>query len=283
MAINEDRDKLLALPLLSGFPEESKGRICDVIEGVSEETSASTGDDLLREGHLAFASGYILLDGAVHVEREGFDAVELDAPKLLGEMSQFIHDDSRIATVKIARDARFLKFSWDDLYKSAEKELSKEENAALLHAIEKVVWERYEIPEILNLSLLQGLSDELKMRICLPFPWIGKRKHLANDEELFKAGVNCKNEGFLLLQGKITLDWPGADQRVVVAPNILGIMPNPKSDRVWTASARGNGGAEILAFSWVDYGKRLDERLSNKEMQLFFDSIKNNGKKHFWH
>ncbi len=282
MATNEFREKLLALPLLSGFPEETKARICTVIEGVSEETVAAAGEDLLHEGHLALASGYILLEGAVHVEREGFETVELEAPRLLGEMSQFIHDDSRVATVKIARDARFLKFSWDDLYKSADGKLSKKEKAAFVHAIEKIVWERYEIPEILNLAMLEELSDDLKVRICLPFPWIGKRRHIANDESLFKADENCKGQGFLLLKGKITLNWPGGEERFVVAPNILGIMPNNKPDRVWSASARGNGEAEILAFKWPDYGERLEERLSGNEMKLFFDALKKNGKRHFW-
>ena len=76
MATNEHREKLSGLPLLKGLPEDAKARICAVIEGVSEETTAASGEDLLQEGHLAFASGYILLEGTVLVERQGREPID---------------------------------------------------------------------------------------------------------------------------------------------------------------------------------------------------------------
>ena len=283
MATNEHREKLLGLPLLKGLPEDAKGRICAVIEGVSEETTSASGEDLLQAGHLAFASGYILLEGTVLIEREGRESIELEAPRLLGEMSQFIQDDSRTATVRAETDASFLKFSWDDLYARAEKELSKEENAAFVQAIEKVVWERYDLQGLMDLAMLGELSDELKMRVCLPFPWISKQVKLANNEPLFTVGARCKGQGFLLTKGKISLIWQEAEEKIVAAPNIIGIMPNNKPDRIWSASARANGDAELLAFSWIEYNGKLEERLTSHEAKQFFESLKKNGKRHFWH
>lgn len=283
MAMNEHSEKLLGLPVLEGLSDDTKERICAVIMGVSEETTASSGEDLLQEGHLAFASGYILLEGTVSVEREGLDSIELTAPKLLGEMSQFIEDDARTATVRAASDASFLKFSWDDLYARAEKELSKEENAAFRQAIEQVVWDRYDLSNLMGLAMLGELSDEMKVRVCLPFPWISKQVKLANNEPLFTVGARCKGQGFLLTRGKISLIWQGADEKVVSAPNIIGIMPNNKPERIWSASARANGDAELLAFSWIEYNGKLKERLTNQETKQFFESLKNNAKRHFWH
>jgi len=210
-------------------------------------------------------------------------ALELEAPMLLGEMSQFIQDDSRTATVRVASDASFLKFSWDDLYARAGAELSKEENAAFIQAIEKVVWDRYDLKGLMDLAFLSELSDDLKVRVCLPFPWISKRVKLANNEPLFESAARCKARGYLLIRGRISLIWIGAEEKVVAAPNIIGIMPNNKPERIWSASARANGEAELLAFSWIEYGAKLEERLSNKEMKQFFDSLKNNAKRHFWH
>ncbi len=283
MATTDHREKLSGLPLLKGLPNDTRDRICAVIEGVSEETTAASGEELLQEGHLAFASGYFLVAGSVKVEREGLDPIELEAPMLLGEMSQFIQDDSRTATVRVASDASFLKFSWDDLYARAGAELSKEENAAFIQAIEKVVWDRYDLKGLMDLAFLSELSDDLKVRVCLPFPWISKRVKLANNEPLFESAARCKARGYLLIRGRISLIWIGAEEKVVAAPNIIGIMPNNKPERIWSASARANGEAELLAFSWIEYGAKLEERLSNKEMKQFFDSLKNNAKRHFWH
>lgn len=283
MDTTEHREKLSGLPFLQNMPDGAKEKICAVIESVSEETTASSGEELLQEGHLAFASGYILLQGTVSVEREGLDAIELSAPRLLGEMSQFIQDDARVATIRATTDASFLRFSWDDLYENAGKALSKEENAALIQAIERIVWDRYDLQDILGLAMLSDLSDELKVRVCLPLPWIGKRVKLENNKSLFKAAARCKAQGFILTSGKISLIWQGADERVVAAPNIIGVMPNNKPDRIWSASAIANGDAELLAFSWIEYSDKLRERLTNQELTQFFESLKNNAKRHFWH
>ena len=283
MATTEHREKLSALPFLQGLPDATKERICAVIADISEKTTVSAGEGLVQEGHLAFASGYILLDGTVSVEREGLDSIELTAPRLFGEMSQFIRDDSRTATIRATSDASFLKFSWDDFYEGVGKDLSKEENAALVQAIEKVVWDRYELQDILNLAMLRDLSDSLKVRVCLPFPWISKQVKLEHNESLFKAAARCKSQGFILTQGNISLNWYGAEEKVVSAPNIIGIMPNNKPDRVWSASARADGDAEVLAFSWIEYGEKLKERLTKNELIQFFESLKNNAKRHFWH
>ena len=283
MDTTEQREKLAGLPFLQGLPDDTKTKVCAVIEGVSEETTASPGEELLQEGHLAFSSGYILLQGTVSVEREGLETIELSAPRLLGEMSQFIQDDARVATIRAATDASFLRFSWDDLYENAGKALSKEENVALIQAIERIVWDRYDLQDILGLAMLSDLSDELKVRVCLPLPWIGKRVKLENNKPLFKAAARCKGQGFILTSGKISLIWQGADERVVAAPNIIGVMPNNKPDRIWSASAIANGDAELLAFSWLEYSDKLRERLTNQELTQFFESLKNNAKRHFWH
>ena len=71
--------------------------------------------------------------------------------------------------------------------------------------------------------------------------------------------------------------------RVVSAPNIIGIMPNNKPVRLWSASARASDEADLLAFSWIEYGEALHGLLYREEMKQFFDSMKQNAKRHFWH
>jgi len=276
-------ETLAKLSLMGDLPEETVQNICALIDDISESSTVAEGDQLLQEGYLGFATGYVLLDGQVRVERDGKEPVDLTGPELLGEMSQFIHDDTRTATVRALSEVNVLKFSWDELYESAKERLSETENTALLNAIEQVVWQRYGLSAVMDLAMLKNVDDSLKVRVCLPFPWISKPTKLANNEVLFEAGSKCKSQGFLLIKGTVSLIWHTGDQKDISAPNIIGIMPNHKADRLWSASARANGDAQVLTFSWIEYDKKLRERLSNNELKLFFESLKLNAKRHFWH
>ena len=283
MEQTDQRAALAKLPFLSGLPEATLAHICEVIEAVAEPASVPEGKELLQEGYLGFATGYILLDGTVRIDREGKEPVDLSGPELLGEMSQFLQDDTRSATVRALTDTNLLKFSWDDLYDRAKELLSEEENKGLSRAIEQVVWKRYGLADVMKLAMLKDIEDDVKIRVCLPFPWISKPMKLANNEALFEVGTRCKSQGFLLTSGTISIIWPGGEQKEVSAPNIIGVMPNHKPDRLWSASARASGDAKLLAFSWIEYDKKLRQRLSNSELTQFFESLKKNGKRHFWH
>lgn len=279
----EDRQILARLPLLRRLPDTTQERVCVLLDDISKKTTIAEGEKLLREGHLVFASGYILLEGSIQIERAGLAPIELDAPIMLGEVSRFSQDDVRTATVHATSDGILLRFSWDDLYERAEEELSEENNKAFLHAIEGVVWKRQDLHDIPKLPIFSDLDEELKVRACMPLPWIGKRMKLSNGDALFNAGARCRSRGFLLTKGSVSLSWKEAQTRVVSAPNIIGIMPNEKPERVWSASAHSSDESDLLAFSWIEYGEALQGLLSREEMEQFFESMKNNAKRHFWH
>lgn len=279
----EDQRILAKLPFLRRLPDATQERICILLEEISKKTTLAEGEKLLREGHLAFASGYILLEGTIQIEREGLDPIELDAPVMLGEISRFSQDDVRTATVHATSDGRLLRFSWDDLYEGAEQGLSKENNEAFRRAIERVVWKRQDLHDIPKLAIFSDLDEELRVRVCMPLPWISKRMKLSDGEALFDAGACCRSRGFLLTEGSVSLTWEKEETRVVSAPDIIGIMPNYKPERLWSASARASGEVDLLAFSWFEYGEALQGLLSREEMKLFFESMKYNAKRHFWY
>lgn len=279
----EDRQILARLPFLRKLSDTTQERVRVLLDDISEKTTVAEGETLLQEGSLVFASGYILLKGTIQIEREGLALIELDAPIVLGEISRFSQDDLRTATVRATSNGRLLRFSWDDLYEHAEKELSEENNKAFLRAIERVVWERQDLHDIPRLAIFSDLDEELKVRACFPLPWISKRMILSSGDALFDAGARCRSQGFLLTKGSVELTWGREEMRVVSSPNIIGIMPNNKPERLWSASARAGDEADLLAFSWLDYGEALRELLSREDMKRLFESMKNNAKRHFWH
>ena len=279
----EDLQILARLPFLRRLPDTTQERVCVLLDEISKKTTVAEGKKVLREGHLVFSSGYILLEGTIQIERKGLALIELDAPIVLGEISRFSQDDLRTATVRATSDGRLLRFSWDDLYERAQKELTEENNEAFLHAIERVVWERQDLHDIPNLAIFNDLDEELKARVCFPLPWISKQMILTNGEALFDAGARCRSRGFLLTKGNVELIWGKEVMRVVSSPDIIGIMPNNKPERLWSASARAGDEADLLAFSWFDYGEALRGLLSREEMKQLFESMKHNAKRHFWH
>lgn len=273
---------LIGLSFLEKLSATAKECICGILDDISEETLVAEGENILREGHLGFGAGYILLEGKVELERPCRDAVELDAPVVLGEISRFSQDDVRTATVDAKSDGKLIRFSWDELYSRAEKELSEEDNRAFRHAVEGVVWERQDLHDIPKLSLFNDLDDELRVRVCTPLPWIGKLMKLSEGEKLFDAESRCRSRGFILLKGSVSLEWSGSEKRVVSAPSIIGIMPNNKPERQWSASAKGAEDTDLLAFSWLNYSEALQGLLSRDELKLLFDSFSNNRKRFFW-
>jgi len=282
LELTDNRQVLAGLTFLGKLPDKAQEAVCGILNDISSESSVEEGENLLREGHLGFGSGYILIEGTVELDRPGLDSLTLDAPALLGEISRFSKDDVRTATVDARSNLRLLRLSWDTLYERAEEALSEEEYKIFRNAVEAVVWERQGLEVITEFSLFKDLDDELKARVCSPLPWIGKRVKLSEGEKLFDEEGLCRSRGFIILEGGVELLWNSAEKRVVSAPGFVGIMPNNKPERQWSASAKGEEDSELLAFSWLSYIEALQEILSREELKQLFDSFGNNRKQYFW-
>ena len=64
---------------------------------------------------------------------------------------------------------------------------------------------------------------------------------------------------------------------------MLGVMPRFDPDLRWTATAAAQGKVELLKFSWVEYVKRLQQRLTPQEQRQVADAIGANVREHFVH
>ena len=277
-------EDLVGLPLLGQMADEGvKIRVAQVFLDVSEEIDLDDGEPLMQEGYMAFESGYVLVRGSAEVEKEGRVLSEVSAPTLLGEMSQFKLGDTRTATVRAKGEAVALGFRWDDLYERAKQTLAQEEHAMLLNAIEQLVWDRFGCQSILDVALFRSLSDGLKLKVCIVFPWIAERETYGEGDVIFEEDGQCQFKGRLLTRGAVKLTREAGGDRTFTAPNIIGIMPKHEPELQWSARATAQGDVEILAFSWREYGAKIRERLTSEERRELADSMKQNAAEHFWH
>ncbi len=277
------QQRLTALSLLNGMPDAAKAHIVEVFCAVSEEIDLDDGEIIMQEGYLAFESGYILLEGTVEVEKEGKLLAELTAPALMGEMAQFKSCDMRTATVRAKGPASALFFQWDEFHAFARQRLSEEERNMVTSAMEDLIWDRFGAQSLLDLALFRGLSDDLKRRVCVIFPWITDRAVYKDGETLFDENDRCQSTGYLLMKGTLRLSKGPGKERFFSAPNIVGIMPKQDPALVWSASAIAQGPVEVLSFSWTNYAAKLQERLTNDEQRRLVDAMKQNAAEHVWH
>lgn len=276
-------DRIDELELLQGLSGDARRQVADVILDVADVLEYPGGERLINEGYLSFDIGYVLLDGNVLVEREDLEPVVAPAPALLGEMAQFSASDVRSATVRAKSDVVAARFYWDDLYKEALATLPEDVHAAFREAIENQIWDRFEYPNIVDLSLFSSLQQPLRRRICLPFPLLGSRVHLEEVDTLFNEGAPCESTGYLLVSGKLRLFRNDGREKLLDPPNIVGIFPyESDKGKLWSATAMADGEAEVLKFSWDAYTSQIMKRLDREEQKAFVRSIKDNGSKHVW-
>ncbi len=279
----DNLSNLAELSFLDGMPDEMKAKIVEAFGAVGEPIDLGSGEDLMHEGHLGFEAGYVLLKGAVQIEKEGNVLADVPAPALLGEMSQFKSGDTRTATVTAKGELSALAFDWGELYERLKQTLSDEQYALFMKAIEQLVWERFDCKNLLNIALFRSLNDEIKLKICSVFPWITERRKLAQGATLFEQGDYCQGTGYLLVKGSFKLKRGSATDAMVAAPNIIGIIPQNDPSLKWTATAIALDSVEVLIFSWEAYLMMLKRQISHDERELVKGSMKENSKEHLWH
>lgn len=272
------------LALLGELSEDVRGRVSKVFVDVSDLLLYSDGEPLIHAGYLSFDTGFVLLDGMAVIEVVDGDEIEIEGPALLGEMSQFRSADLRNATVRAKGPAHAIQFFWDDLYAHSEKTLAREEQSLLRSSIEKQVWERFEFKNILSLAMFKGLSDDLKEKVCYPFTSITERQTLRDVDTLFNAGGRCNAMGHLIVRGGVKLIRERKDDKIIEAPNIIGVFPGKaEKGTEWTGTVMAHGESSVLVFSWEQYTGELVHRLSREDQHKLISSIKENGGHHFWH
>lgn len=267
---------------LRGLPEASRAQAAATLQAIGSVRTAAPGGALIQAGHLGFSSGYFLLSGIATVHTASGRDIDVPAPALLGEMAQFKASDRRTATVTAKEPVTLLDFDWDDFYARMGSDHGAEAAAAVRAAIEALLWQRFNHPELLALPLFRGLPEPLMRKVCLPFAFLADRHAYSDGQRIFAAGERCQQTGHLLTRGTVKLK-AGANEWLIASPHLMGVMPKNDPSLLWTADATAAGEATTYRFHWPTYLEHIQRRLSPTEQQQMIEAMKANAKEHLWH
>ena len=284
MDVTAVAQRIAALDFLSALPAETRAQIAEVFVDVSDVLRYDEGDALINAGYLSFNTGLVLIDGEATLEWDDQDSVDIAAPILLGEMAQFKSMDLRSATVRAKSSCVGAQFYWDDLYSGTQASLPKEALQAFHESIQLKAWDRFQYKEILELPLFADLSETVRLKVCRPLSTLSELLLLKEIDTLFNEGSSSQSTGYLLVSGQLKLLRKDGKEKILSAPNLLGIFPNKgEKGKDWSATAMASGPATLLKFSWEQFTEHLLRNLSRDEQKAYIDSIKQNAGKHFWH
>lgn len=140
MLLNEMRNRLAQLSLVKSVPAVMRPRTVMIFLGIGQEGKANKGFTLFTQNDEHDDTAYVLLEGAVTVEKDDAPSVEVRAPHLLGETVQFSPLKVRTATVTSSSQVRLLRFTWTGFFQTAEDLFTHEEIDHLKQALEEVAW-----------------------------------------------------------------------------------------------------------------------------------------------
>jgi len=275
------REALMGLSLLAGMPEDVRVEVAEALVGVSELVAPEKGKALFQEGAIGGARGYVLLTGAVVVNREGAEPVQVSAPAVLGEMQQFSLQQYRTATVTVSKSGYALAFDWADFYARARSTLGDEAQGMLLAQIERLVWDRVHSGAVLDVAFFRALPKDWRVRAALLLVWVARPRDFPAGAVLFEEGRPCAGAGYLLIKGSVSLSVSNRQPHVVRAPDLIGVHSEFDPDRRWTATARAMEDVAAYLFSWQEYTVILQRRLDPEAYETFLDIARRAREHHF--
>jgi len=141
--MDEVRTKIGSLRIMRGLDDALKDKLTDLLQSISVPRVVPAGGVFIHEREHVDNKGYILLQGAVLVRKEGFPDITCKAPELIGEIMQFNPAGVRTATCAGAVESIVLRFMWDEFWTRAEQALTPGEIARLKETLETQAWEHF--------------------------------------------------------------------------------------------------------------------------------------------
>lgn len=143
MDMDEVRDRIKSLRIMQGLSDPIRERLTDLLQSIAVPRTVRAGAVFIHQNEHVDNKGYILLQGAVLVRKEGFPDVICKAPELVGEIMQFNPAGLRTATCAGATECVVLRFTWDEFWTKAEQEFSPVEMEQLRDVLETQAWEHF--------------------------------------------------------------------------------------------------------------------------------------------
>lgn len=135
------QDRILKIGAFGGLDRPVADKVVSVLMAIADQEEWEGGHEFIREGDATNDHGYVLLSGAVRVQKSNGKDLEVSAPALLGEMKQHSTTGKRGATVTTSGPCTVLVFDWSALHSRLSRELAAGDWSAFRIALERYSWD----------------------------------------------------------------------------------------------------------------------------------------------
>ena len=122
---------------------------------------------------------------------------------------------------------------------------------------------------IASLPLFKALPEPLTQRIAAVFEEVSEFEKVARDTQLIGVEQQAPTDGYILIQGSVSIAKRIAPAFTATAPVLLGeMMPSDEEDHK-TADVTALEDLEVLHFDWDHFNDLLKQRLAPSEFAIF--------------
>ena len=134
---------------------------------------------------------------------------------------------------------------------------------------------------IANLPLFKAFPDQLTQRIAAVFEEVSEFKKVGPGTRLFGVDDQESNDGYILLEGSVSIVKRVSPPFKAEAPVLLGEMKlfNPDNER--SADVTATEALEVLHFDWDSFYDLRKERLAKSEYAIFGRALQDYSWLHF--
>lgn len=134
---------------------------------------------------------------------------------------------------------------------------------------------------VLELAVLAGLGQSLREKMADLFLSVASPQNVPANTTLFKKGQASNDEGFVLLEGEVSVLKEGAPEIIAPAPDILGEIAQISPNKQRSATVSAASALKVLRFKWSALISAASQALTAEEAQQFTSALQEYAWKHF--
>ncbi len=134
---------------------------------------------------------------------------------------------------------------------------------------------------VLDLTVLAVLSPTLRERMADIFLGVASPQIVQANTTLFKRGQASNDEGYVLLDGDVSVLKEGSPEIIAPAPDILGEIAHISPTKQRSATVVAASELKILRFKWSALISSASQTLTAEEAQQFTSALQEYAWKHF--
>ena len=135
--------------------------------------------------------------------------------------------------------------------------------------------------EVMALPAFSDLDESLRETVADIMLNVSVARSIGKGTTWLKRGEESENNGYVLLEGEVSIEKAGAPIGTQKAPELLGegMQYNPSRKRTATITTLSE--CAVLRFSWDEFWKAVDESLADDARAKVHAAIENYAWSHF--